>query len=402
MSGRGMSETPRPVAPSWSRALPLVAIQYPSFGPQHPPRLRAIARAAPPEWRVVAMEMFARDSDYEWAPVPREDEPFERCTAIDSSSADGRRSRTLKADVWRALDGISPDVLVVNGWGHRESRASLGWCRRHETPAVLLSDSTYDDAPRAWHKELYKKWLVRGCRSAFVAGTPQARYAERLGIPSKRIFHPGSCVVDNAYWAARSAEAREKAVELRKTLGLPERYFLCVARYILKKNIPFLVRAFGRYAEMAGAEAFGLVLCGSGPEEPKVREAVEALPEGTVTLMGFRQIDVLPTLHGLASCFIMPSTGNEQWGLVVNEAMASGLPVLVSDKCGCAEDLVQEGVNGYTFDPRNESGLAELMLGMHDADGRRAMGRESRRIVADHSLEIGAENLWKAVAAALR
>ena len=86
----------------------------------------------------------------------------------------------------------------------------------------------------------------------------------------------------------------------------------------------------------------------------------------------------------------------------MNEAMASGLSVLVSDKCGCAEDLVQEGVNGYTFDPRDESGLAKLMLRMHDADERRRMGRESLRIIAGHTLEIGADNLWKAVGAARR
>jgi glycosyltransferase involved in cell wall biosynthesis len=379
-----------------------IAIQYPSFGPQHPPRLRAIARSAPLEWRVVAMEMFARDSDYEWAPVPKSNETFERFTAMDSSSAEGRRSRTLKRDVWRALDSISPDVLVVNGWGHLESRASLAWCRKRRRRAVLLSDSTYDDAPRVWYKELYKKWRVWGCRSAFVAGTPQASYAERLGISPEHIFHPGSCVVDNAYWAARSAEARASAAELRGKYGLPERYFLCVARYVPKKNLPFLVQAYGRYREMAGADVFDLVLCGSGPEELKVREAVSALALGeTVHLSGFRQIDVLPAFHGLASCFIMPSSGNEQWGLVVNEAMACGLPVLVSDKCGCAQDLVQEGVNGYTFDPRDEPGLADLMLRMHNADDRRAMGRESRRIIAGHSLEIGAENLWQAVAAAL-
>ena len=383
--------------------MPTVAIQYPSFGPQHPPRLRAIVKAAPPSWRVVAMEMFARDSDYEWAPVAGGQEPFERYTALDCASAEGRRSRTLKADVWRALDGISPDVLVVNGWGHCESRASLAWCRRRGRAAVLLSDSTYEDAPRSWHRELYKRWLVKGCRSAFVAGTPQARYAERLGIPPEHIFHPGSCVVDNDYWHARSEETREAAAELREEYDLPEQYFLCVARYVPKKNVPFLVRSYARYRQEAGTGAFGLVLCGSGPEEMAAREAVSALAlGGSVRLSGFQQIDALPAFHGLASCFVMPSSGNEQWGLVVNEAMACGLPVLVSRACGCAEDLVLEGVNGYTFDPRNEGELAELMLRVAGAEEKlAALGRESQRIIAGHSCQVGAENLWKAVRAAM-
>jgi glycosyltransferase involved in cell wall biosynthesis len=79
-----------------------------------------------------------------------------------------------------------------------------------------------------------------------------------------------------------------------------------------------------------------------------------------VLFPGFRKGKELGTYYGLASCFILPSL-QEQWGLVVNEAMAAGLPVLVSQTSGCAPDLVQEGVNGFTFDPTNPMQLAELM-----------------------------------------
>jgi glycosyltransferase involved in cell wall biosynthesis len=80
-----------------------------------------------------------------------------------------------------------------------------------------------------------------------------------------------------------------------------------------------------------------------------------------VLLPGFKQYPELPVYYGLASAFIHAST-SEPWGLVVNEAMASGLPVVVSNRCGCAPDLVCDGRNGYTFDPRNVGQLAELML----------------------------------------
>ena len=379
-----------------------VAIQYPSFGVQHPPRLRAIAEAAPrPDARVVAMEMFRKDSDYEWAPVSLEDEPFERYTVMDCESAEGRRSPRLREEVVGALEEIAPDVLVVNGWGHVESRISLSWSRSRRCVTVLLSDSVYENVPRSWWKELYKRWVVRNCRSAFVAGTPQARYAERLGIPRDRIFHPGSCVVDNDCWRTHAERARENAGALRESLGLPENYFLSVARFIEFKNIPFLVRAYARYREEAGGSYFGLVLLGSGPEEQRIREAVRASGAPEVHIPGFLQADVLPTYYGLASCFVMPSSHFEPWGLVVNEAMASGLPVLVSDQCGCAEDLVCDGANGWTFDPRDESGLARLMAAVADsADRRSAMARESQRIIEGHSCEVGAANLWKAVEAA--
>ena len=132
-----------------------------------------------------------------------------------------------------------------------------------------------------------------------------------------------------------------------------------------------------------------------------LRPALEAQVERlalseNVKMPGFQQYRELPLYYGLASVFILPST-TEQWGLVVNEAMASGLPVLVSNRCGCAPDLVEEGRNGYTFDPFDQTNLADLMLRISD-DGcdREAMGRVSRKIIAEWSPERFGYNLIQA------
>ena len=94
----------------------------------------------------------------------------------------------------------------------------------------------------------------------------------------------------------------------------------------------------------------------------EVEEAISRLSvEGSVHLVGAQSYGDVPAYYALAGAFVHAST-TEQWGLVVNEAMASGLPVLVSNRCGCAPDLVQEGVNGFTFDPCNVEELAQLML----------------------------------------
>ena len=134
-----------------------------------------------------------------------------------------------------------------------------------------------------------------------------------------------------------------------------------------------------------------------------LRSAVEsriARPDlaGSVVLAGFRQYDELPAWYGLASAFVHAST-TEQWGLVVNEAMASGLPVLVSNRCGCAPDLVEDGVNGFTFDPYDVEALAGLMqrvAAMTD-ERRAAMGRAGQRIIADWGPERFADGLMQAV-----
>jgi glycosyltransferase involved in cell wall biosynthesis len=122
-----------------------------------------------------------------------------------------------------------------------------------------------------------------------------------------------------------------------------------------------------------------------------------------VILPGFRQYHELPALYGLAGAFVHAST-TEQWGLVVNEAMAAGLPVIVSHCCGCTPDLVQNGVNGFTFDPCDVEELAGLMqrvAGMTDRQ-RDAMGAAGRRIIADWGPERFADGLMQAVAVARR
>jgi glycosyltransferase involved in cell wall biosynthesis len=112
-----------------------------------------------------------------------------------------------------------------------------------------------------------------------------------------------------------------------------------------------------------------------------------------VVFAGFQQVDAVPAYYGLASCLVLPSI-SETWGLVVNEAMAAGLPVLVSQRCGCVPELVQPGVNGYVCDPLDTEGLARL-LGVMSSDTVDAgkMGEASRQIVAQYTPETWAQTL---------
>jgi glycosyltransferase involved in cell wall biosynthesis len=120
-----------------------------------------------------------------------------------------------------------------------------------------------------------------------------------------------------------------------------------------------------------------------------------------VHLVGAKGYAELPSYYSHAGAFIHAST-TEQWGLVVNEAMASGLPVLVSNRCGCATDLVKEGVNGWTFDPCNEEQMADLMLRIAgDEEQRKTMGLRSREIIAEWGPDRFASGVNSAVEAAL-
>ena len=260
-----------------------------------------------------------------------------------------------------------------------------------------MSDSKYDDAPRVWWKEWLKSWIVRRFGAALVGGAPQADYLVRLGMPRERVFM-GYDVVDNDRFRQEANAARRNAAELGARQGLPESYFLFVGRFDPVKNLSRLMDAYAAYKRLA-EKPWDLVLCGSGEEEPAIRSQIESLGLESVRFMGFRQIDELPFFYGLASAFVAPST-KDTWNLTVNEAMASGLPVLVSRACGCAQDLVKDGVNGFTFDPYDVEGLANLMERMSSGQvDLAAMGRASREIISHWSPQLFAENLVRAAEA---
>jgi glycosyltransferase involved in cell wall biosynthesis len=301
----------------------------------------------------------------------------------------------------QALDELSPAVLALPGWSHPAALSALAWSLRHARPAVLMSESTAADAPRRRWREWIKRRIVRLFAAALVGGAPQAAYVRALGMPAAAIFK-GYDAVDNAHFAAHAAMARGDAGRLRRELGLPPAFFVASGRFVAKKNLFRLLDAYAEYRRRAGAEAWHLVLLGDGELRPGLeRRIARADLAGSVILPGFIQYEALPRYYGLAGAFVHAST-SEQWGLVVNEAMAAGLPVIVSARCGCARDLVSHGVNGFTFDPRDAEALARLMQRVAGMTGeqRQAMGRVSRRIVADWGPERFARGLTQAVAVA--
>jgi glycosyltransferase involved in cell wall biosynthesis len=152
----------------------------------------------------------------------------------------------------------------------------------------------------------------------------------------------------------------------------------------------------------AASSPWSLVLLGEGPLKTGLCHLISDLSlQQHVLLPGFKQYDELPVYYGLAGPFIHAST-TEQWGLVVNEAMASGLPVLVSNRCGCAADLVREGANGFTFDPCNVEQLAQLMLKISASNfPLPAFGAASREIIAEWGPERFASGLQQAVEVAV-
>jgi 1,2-diacylglycerol 3-alpha-glucosyltransferase len=381
-----------------------VAVLFDNFGPYHRARLASAVQVG----ELLGIEVARRSGDYAW---------HADCGALDAKSvclvsgaSRDVRVRDLVERLTEVLDDFCPTVVVVPGWASGAALAALKWAASHRVPSVVMSDSNAWDEPRVVWKEWIKRRIVRLCSAALVAGTSHANYVAELGMRRDQIFL-GYDAVDNRYFARGAEEARNRRSQVSSRHSLPQRYFLASARFIQKKNLLRLIEAYARYRELACDFArrgpqptiWSLVLLGDGPLRDTLNSQLATLNlHAHVQLPGFRQYRDLPAYYGLASAFIHAST-TEQWGLVVNEAMASGLPVLVSSRCGCTVDLVQEGRNGFAFDPYDVESLALLMLKISalPSEGLTGLGNESVRIISNWGPQRFASGLKAASQAAI-
>jgi glycosyltransferase involved in cell wall biosynthesis len=137
---------------------------------------------------------------------------------------------------------------------------------------------------------------------------------------------------------------------------VPLKNFLYIGRFSLEKNVLHIVKSY----EKLQTKKWGLILVGSGPQTQEIKAYIKNRSIKNVFMPGFQQKEQLPRYLAISDVFILPSV-SETWGLVVNEAMAAGLPVLISQKCGCYPDIVKDGINGFSFDPYDEFALSDLM-----------------------------------------
>lgn len=355
-------------------------------GPYHHARLQAWAACRP--GGVHAIEFRPTDTIYAWSPVQ-------------AVGRYGRRRTRSAAELCRALNELQPAVVVCVGYADTEIHCAMQWALTRGIPLVTCSDSTFADEPRTWLKEKLKRAVLAAFDAGLVAGRRAREYLGQLGLQENQLFHPWD-VVDNEHFERGARAAQTHAPEAREKLGVPERFFICVARFVPKKNLAHLLEAYARYRKSAGREVWALVLSGAGPLEDELRQLARRLAiEADVIFPGFVQYSDLPVFYGLAGALVLPSVV-DQWGLVVNEAMAAGLPVLVSSRCGCVPELVREGHNGFVFDPAELFQLACQLNAVATMDpfARATMGRRSQEIVAEFSPAAFAQGIEAAVAGA--
>jgi 1,2-diacylglycerol 3-alpha-glucosyltransferase len=288
--------------------------------------------------------------------------------------------------LWQRLSALAPEAVLVPGYYTLPAIVAAIWARTHGAPSILMTESTAHDHQRVTWKEWLKARLInRLFNWAVTGGRDHVAYLEQLGFASERIvgFYD---VVDNDFFREGTANLRCDGSMTPEAFGLPARpFFLYVGRLSSEKNGSTLLTAWGAYRK--GGGTWPLVLVGNGPEAASLRAIASATTySDEIYFPGLKSSRELLPYYAFAGCFILPST-REPWGLVVNEAMASALPVLVSSRCGCTTELVRDGVNGFLFEPLDALLISTELLNIEQMtpEERFAMGQASAEIIRGFS-----------------
>lgn len=280
------------------------------------------------------------------------------------------------------------DVILCTGWHHRSLFPAIAAAVSTGKPCLLRCEANLWKQ-RSWLKKMFHRGMLSLYEAVLPIGMANARYYEAFGIRAERKF-ASLYFVDNSRFAKASAEADRE--ELRTRWGIPQNAFcfLFSGKLVKKKHPVDLVKALGGLADVH------LLVVGSGELENELRAAAEEF-EASCSFAGFLNQSEIPGAYAVADCLVLPSDGEETWGLVVNEAMACGRPVVVSDRVGCQEDLVVEGLTGLTFPSEDWKALRACLSRMAtDRAASQMMGMEGRRRVEAYSADAAAKGVLTA------
>jgi glycosyltransferase involved in cell wall biosynthesis len=318
-----------------------------------------------------------------------------------------RRARGMPVTA-SSLAMRDPDVIRVL----RQERFDVLWIYGYHSPTHVLAAATqrllrgrlmFREEQTHLHPRSF--WRATGRSAAlqlFVhdadclyIGTENRRWLQSMGVPDDRLFFT-PYAADNDRLRAAADELQPRRADLLERFGLrPEvPTFLVLSRLVPKKQPELVVEAF----RQARAETeCQLLIVGSGPCEAEIRRQVSDSGIPDVHLAGFLDQAQIPEAYAASDVFIQFSREHETWGLVVNEAMNFGLPVIASDKVGAATDLVEEGRTGFVADHRDLEGLVRGMRALaRDPARRDSMGEAARERVSGWNHDVAAREVVRA------
>jgi glycosyltransferase involved in cell wall biosynthesis len=291
------------------------------------------------------------------------------------------------------------DAVMINGWHYKSAWQAMRACWRSGTPVMVRSDShLHTERPlfKRIAKQPFYSWFISKLDACLPVGKWSSDYFLHYGAPSERVFIVPH-VVDTDYFESESRRLIPQRETLRAQWGLKDSavILLFAGKFIEKKRPMDFVQAVSEAAKR-GSEVAGLMV-GDGP----LRAACEDFVRNNnvpIKFAGFLNQSQMSTAYVAADALILPSDGGETWGLVVNEAMACGLPCFVSDKVGCGPDMVITGETGAVFSVGDTESLGALLSDF--ASNKKQMGRmreQARKQAQKYTVSVAVDRLVRAV-----
>jgi glycosyltransferase involved in cell wall biosynthesis len=371
-----------------------VTAVFPEPTPYRAPLLDRVAALPDIELTVIyAAETVAGRT---WHVEPQHRAVFLRGVRVPGADRVLRHDYPVTPGVARALGQARPEVVVVSGWSTFTAQATIAWCRAHDVPYVLVVES-HDEGPRpTWRRRIKGAVVPRvvgGASGALVTGTLARRSMVARGAPPERV-RVFANTIDVEEFGRQADGLATRRDELREELGAApdDVVVLSVARLAREKGHDALVHAVAE----AGDSRVLLVLAGGGPERERL-EDLARVRGVRIVFAGDLEWERIVESYVAADVFALLSE-HEPWAVVVNEAAACGLPLLLSDRVGAAHDLLREGENGMLVRAGDVGAAAAALRRLAaDEDLRREYGERSRELARDWGYGPSVEGFLAAV-----
>lgn len=329
------------------------------------------------EFQVVQIGLYESSRQQMQAEDQLYDYPY---TVLFQKSLDEIRFFERLKALFKAFKDFKPTVLNITGYYDWAQVLLMLFAKWKGVKVILSSESSNDDQYRNPIKEKLKSWIVTQAHAYFCFGKTSVDYLLNLGVKRHQIKVRNAAVVDDK-------RIREVYEHTEKTPSNVPGRFIFVGRFSPEKNLRLLLNAY-QNAIQHYQNPWELLLVGDGPERKEIEKIRDNSRLTSIKLTGGVSWLEVPKWLAQADVLILPSY-SEPWGLVVNEALVCGLPVIVSEKCGCSADLVEQGKNGYTFNPFDEMELSKLLMYFMNSsrEERSAMGAHGQKLVNRFAVE---------------
>lgn len=279
----------------------------------------------------------------------------------------------LKKALFEKLDEINPDIVIAGSIVFFSGALGIRWAKNHKKKFIMFDDAKPSQIKRNFLVQGIKDLITRQIDAIWLPSKDYDREYARLDKKDITFFHGYNCINNELFKYKSNREISGKVI-------------ICVARLVPIKNLDNLLRAW-RLIE-SKKTGYKLVIIGDGPEFEHLNQLKSNLKLESVVFLGAVNNTDIPTYFYNASAFILPSL-SESWGLVVNEALAAGLPVLISNRINARYSLLQDGINGYSFNPLSVSEMTDKIANLIslDTDARMEMSKKSLEIIDEMSYE---------------